>query len=25
LTGALGLYCEDSLAQFHAIGIRQLT
>jgi hypothetical protein len=25
LTGALGLYCEDSLAQFRAIGIRQLT
>ena len=25
LTGALGLYCEDSLAQFQAIGVRQLT
>ncbi len=25
LTGALGLYCEDSQAQFQAIGVRQLT
>jgi hypothetical protein len=25
LTGALGLYCEDSVAQFQAIGVRQLT